>query len=99
MEDIVGSVNNHNMRLNPGKFSFGMLAEKFLDVMLTKRGIESKSDKCQAIIDMMRPSNIKEVQQLTRHLAALSRFISCAVDKAFYFFARLNKNDRFKWTI
>lgn len=44
------------------------------------------------------PSNIKEVQQLTGRLAALSCFLSCAGDKAFSFFASIKKKENFEWT-
>jgi len=47
---------------------------------------------------MQNPSNIKEVQQLTRRLAALSRFLSCAGNKAFSFFASIKKKENFEWT-
>jgi hypothetical protein len=63
--------------------------------MLTNRGIEANLDKCQAIIDMRSPTSIKEVQQLTGRIAALSRFLSCAGEKAFHFFSTLKKSERF----
>lgn len=47
---------------------------------------------------MRSPSNIKEVQQLTGRLTALSRFLSCAGDKAFSFFASIKKKEKFEWT-
>jgi hypothetical protein len=66
--------------------------------MLTNRGIEANPDKCQAIIDMRSPTSIKEVQQLTGRIAALSRFLSCAGEKAFHFFSTLRKSERFVWS-
>jgi len=86
------------MRLNPTKRSFGVQAGNFLGFLLTRRVIEANPDKCQAIINMRSPSNIKEVQQLTGRLAALSRFLSCACDKAFSFFASIKKKEKFEWT-
>jgi hypothetical protein len=47
---------------------------------------------------MRSPSNIKEVQQLTGRLAALSRFLSCAGDRAFSVFASIRKKEKFEWT-
>lgn len=47
---------------------------------------------------MRSPSNIKEVQQLTGRLAALSRFLSCAGNRAFSFFASIRKKEKFEWT-
>ncbi|CAJ2632006.1 unnamed protein product [Trifolium pratense] len=96
--DIMGSVRKYNMRLNPAKCSFGVQAGKFLGFMLTSRGIEANPEKCQAIIDMRSPTSVKEVQTLTGRIAALSRFLSCAGEKGFHFFASLRKNERFSWT-
>ncbi|XP_045797595.1 uncharacterized protein LOC123891742 [Trifolium pratense] len=96
--DILGSVRKYNMRLNPAKCSFGVQAGKFLGFMLTNRGIEANPKKCQAIIDMRSPTSVKEVQTLTGRIAALSRFLSCAGEKGFHFFASLRKNERFSWT-
>jgi hypothetical protein len=86
------------MRLNPAKCSFGIQAGKFLGFLLTRRGIEANPNKCQAIIDMKSPSNIKEVQYVTGRLVALSRFLSCVDDKAFSFFASIKKKENFEWT-
>lgn len=38
------------------------ISGKFLGFMLTKRGVGANLDKCQAIIGMLIPSNIKEFQ-------------------------------------
>ncbi|XP_058751691.1 uncharacterized protein LOC131624793 [Vicia villosa] len=86
------------MRLNPEKYTFGVQAGKFLGLMLTNRGIEENSDKCQAVLDMRSPTSKTEVQQLTGRLAALSRILSCADDKAIHFFATIHKAEEFEWT-
>jgi len=52
----------------------GVEVGKFLDLLLTERGIEANLDKCVAIIKMRSPTNVKEVQQLTGRMAALSHF-------------------------
>jgi hypothetical protein len=97
LSDILALVRKYNMRLNPAKCSFGVQSGKFLGFMLTNRGIEANLDKCQAIIDMRSPTSIKEVQQLTGRIAALSRFLSCAGEKTFHFFSTLKKSERFIW--
>lgn len=86
------------MRLNPAKCTFGVQAGKFLGFLLTRRGIEVNPNKCQAIIEMRSPETIKEVKQLTGRLPALSRFLSCAGEKAFSFFASIKKKENFTWT-
>jgi ribonuclease HI len=98
LEEILSQVRRYRIRLNPAKCSFGVQAGKFLGFLLTRRGIEANPEKCQAIISMRSPSCVKEVQQLTGRLAALSRFLSCAGDKAFSFFASIKKKEKFEWT-
>jgi len=48
---------------------------KFLGFMLTNRGIEANSDKCEAIMKMRSPTNLKEVQRLVGKLNALARIL------------------------
>jgi len=42
-------------------------------------------------------ANVKEVQQLTRCIAALTRFLSASGDKGYPYFQCLKKNNRFAW--
>ena len=51
---------------------FRVEAGKFIQFLLTERRIEVNSEKCVAIIGMRSPVNVKEVQQLTRCMVALS---------------------------
>lgn len=64
---------------------------------MTKRGIEPIPTKIKAISDMQPLTNIREVQQLTGHLAALSRFLSKLADRAHPFFKILKKSTGFAW--
>ena len=84
------------MKLNPSKCAFGVSSGKFLGFMVSQRGIEANPDKIQAILDKELPKNIKEVQSLTRRVAALNRFVSKATDKCLPFFKVLRK--AFEWT-
>ena len=83
------------MKLNPAKCTFGVSAGKFLGFIVNNRGIEANPDKIKAVLDMPLPSSIKEVQRLTRRIAALSRFVSRASDKCQPFFQVLKK--AFQW--
>jgi len=51
----------YNLRLNQKKCVFGVDDGKFLDFMLTRKGIEANPKKCRAIIEMRSPKNLKEV--------------------------------------
>ena len=65
-------LREYNMKLNPAKCVFGESAGKFLGFIVNNRGIEANPDKIKAVLDMPPPSSIKEVQRLTRRIAALN---------------------------
>ena len=50
------------------------------------------------IIAMRSPTSVKEVQQLTSRMAALSRFVSARGEKGHPYFQCLKRNSRFAWT-
>ena len=79
-------LKNYNMKLNPTKCAFGVSARKFLGFMVNSRGIEANPDKIKAVLDMHPPSNTKEIQRLTRRIAALSCFVSRSSDTCRPFF-------------
>ena len=75
LEDLGGTFNvlrRHKLRLNVSKCSFGVGSGKFLGYMVTHRGIEVNPDQIKAINDLKPPQNDKEVQKLTRMIAALN---------------------------
>ncbi|RYR57283.1 hypothetical protein Ahy_A05g023007 [Arachis hypogaea] len=85
------------MRLNPEKCAFAVQGGKFLGFMLTCRGIEANPNKCRAVLDMVSPKTVKEVQRLTGRLAALSRFVPCLASTSVPFFQTIKKKNKFEW--
>jgi hypothetical protein len=75
-----------------------MEAGKFQGFMLTSRGIEANPDKCREILEMISPRTIKDVQQLTGRIAALSRFLPTSAKRCLPMFKILKKEDTFNWT-
>ena len=71
---------------------------KFLGYMVTHRGIEVNLDQIKAINNLQPPRNPKEVQKLTRMMAALNRFISRSTDRCRPFFLLLHKWKEFEWS-
>ena len=69
-------LRKYKLRLNASKCSFGVGSGKFLDYMVTHRGIEVNPDQIKAINNLQSPQNPKKVQKLTEMAAALNRFIS-----------------------
>jgi len=98
LEELFATISKYRLKLNPEKCVFGVEAGKFLRFMLTERGIEANPDKCAAIIAMRSPTSVKEVQQLTGRMAALSRFVSAGGEKGHPYFRCLKRNSRFAWT-
>ena len=98
LEELFVTISKYRLKLNPEKCVFGVEAGKFLGFMLTERGIEANPDKCAAIIAMRSPTPVKEVQQLTGRMAALSRFVSAGGEKGHPYFQFLKRNSRFAWT-
>ena len=88
-------LKSYNMKLNPSKCAFGVSAGKFLAFILNSRGIEANPNKIKVVLNMLPPSNIKDIQRLTGRIAVLSRFVSRASDKCQPFFQVLKK--AFQW--
>ena len=84
LEELFVTISKYRLKLNPEKCVFGVEAGKFLGFMLTERGIEANPDKCA--VAMRIPTSVKEVQQLTGRMAALSRFVSAGGEKGHPYF-------------
>ena len=98
LEELFATISKYCLKLNPEKCVFGVEAGKFLGFMLTERGIEANPDKCATMIAIRSPTSVKEVQQLTGRMAALSRFVSDGGEKGHPYFQCLKRNSRFAWT-
>ncbi|XP_068466335.1 uncharacterized protein [Phaseolus vulgaris] len=98
LEELFTTIARYKLKLNPDKCIFGVEAGKFLGFLLSERGIEANPDKCAAFLAMRSPATVKEVQQLTGRMAALSRFVSASEEKCHPYFQCLKRNNRFVWT-
>ena len=70
---------------------FGVTAGKFLGFIVSHRGIKENPKKVRAIMELKPLRTMKEVQSLNGKIAALSRFVSKAMDKCLPFFHTLRK--------
>ena len=71
LEETFETLRRYQIRLNLAKCAFGVSSRKFLGFMISQRGIEANPKKVKAILEMTSPRNVKEVQKLTRRVAAL----------------------------
>ena len=95
LRETFDTLRSYNMKLNSGKCAFGVMIGKFLGFMVSQRDIEANPDKIRAIVEIVPPKNIKEVQSLNSKVAALNRFMSRATNKFLFFFHTLKKS--FEW--
>ncbi|CAL2257055.1 unnamed protein product [Prunus armeniaca] len=58
-------LRQYRMKLNPSKCTFGVSSGRFLGYLVTQRGIEAHPRQIRAILEMMSPSRVKEIQSLT----------------------------------
>ena len=96
LKETFTNLKQYQMKLNPSKCVFGVASGKFLGFMVSQRGIEANPEKVQAIINMVSPWTVKEVQKLTGRIATLNKFVSRATDKCLPFFKTLKQ--AFAWT-
>ncbi|GKV27757.1 hypothetical protein SLEP1_g36892 [Rubroshorea leprosula] len=106
LEETFNNLRKNIMRLNPTKCIFGVESEKFLGIMVSRRGIEVNPEKIKAVAEMEPPKSVKDVQRLTRRVAALHRFISKSANKCLPFFKIMRlaaqkdesgKQKKFEW--
>ena len=91
LRETFTTLKQYQMKLNPSKCAFRVASGKFLGFMVSQRGIEANLEKVQAIINMVSPWTVKEIQKLTGRIAALNRFVSRATDKCLPFFKTLKQ--------
>jgi hypothetical protein len=98
LQEAFSNLRKGNLKLNPEKYTFGVQKGKILDCIVSTKGIDPNPDKVQAILNMRIPENIKDVQKLTRRLAALNRFISKLAERSLPIFQALKGSKRdFAW--
>ena len=73
IEETFSSLRKYRWKLNPEKCVFGVPSGKLLGFIVSNRGIEANPEKIAAITNMQPPKSQKQIQKLTRCMAALNR--------------------------
>ena len=73
-------------------------ARELLGFIVSGRGIEANPAKILALSQLDIPKDLKQIQKLTRCVAALSRFISHLGEKALPLYRLLRRTEHFEWT-
>jgi hypothetical protein len=92
------ALSKYQWKLNPKKCIFGVPSGILLGNVVSHDGIHPNPTKVKAVLDMQPPRNIKDIQELTGCMAALSRFISRLGEKGLPFFKLLKALEKFVWS-
>ena len=76
LQQVFDLLRTYGMKLNPTKCAIRVSAGRFLEFMMTQRGIEANPSQLKSILESPAPNSRKEVQRLTGRLAALGQFFS-----------------------
>lgn len=87
----------YKIKLNLEKCVFEVTSGNFLGFIVSYRRIKANSKKI-LVIKIKSIHTLKDIQTLTRKLAALNRFISQATSKCHVFFKMMRKGRKMKWT-
>ncbi|KAK1650190.1 hypothetical protein QYE76_067995 [Lolium multiflorum] len=97
LKETFDNLDKFCLKLNPTNCSFGVPARELLGFLVSARGIEANPEKIQAIVTIRKPTKLKEIQQLTGRVAALSRFVARLGEKALPFYALIKQGEKIEW--
>ncbi|GKC31768.1 reverse transcriptase domain-containing protein [Tanacetum coccineum] len=101
IEEMFQTLREINMKLNPKKCTFGIKEGMFLGYKVSTRGLKVCPDKVDAVLSLLSPKCLKDVQKLNGKLASLNRFLAKSAEKSLPFFKTLKKCTKksdFCWT-
>ena len=90
-------LRKYRVKLNPLKCIFEVRSGKFLGYMVNQLGIEADYEKISTLLEMSYPRKPKKVMSLANRVAALSQFVSRAIDHCAPFFEMLKGPKKFEW--
>lgn len=92
--EVFTHLRKNGLRLNPGKWVFGVQHGKFLGFTVSERGIDANLAKIKSLLNSHTPALVKDVQMLLGKITPLSMFISHYGDKCRPMFKLLTKQGR-----
>ena len=97
LQETFDNLCTYKMMLNPTKCVFGVLSGQLLGFIVSHRGIEVNPEKIKAILNISRPTCMKDIQWIMGYVAAVSRFVSRLGEKAMPLYRLLKKAYKFVW--
>ena len=90
-------IKEYRLRLNPQKYTFGVIAGKLLGFLVSDRVIEVDPSKIKVILEMPPPKSKKEIRGFFGRLQYISRFITKLTSTCEPIFKLLRKNKPHTW--
>ena len=75
LRDVFCRAQQRNIRFNKAKCQFGATKVKYLGHEFSEKGIEPDHEKIKAILDMPKPTNVKELDTFLGMVTYLSKFV------------------------
>jgi len=98
LEQVFERLQKHHLKVKPSKLRLFQQKLTFLGYQISAAGIETDPAKTSTILDMARPTNVKELRSNMGCLGYYRRFISSFSQIAEPLFALLRKGEKFVWT-
>lgn len=97
LEKLFDRLSKFKLRMNPAKWTFGVISENLLGFIVSQRGIKVELDKIRAIQDMSAPRIEKEVRGFLGRLNYIVRFVSHLIATCEPIFKLLRKGQAIEW--
>jgi hypothetical protein len=100
LQDLAETFTNMRrvqLKFNLEKCVFGVSRWKVLGYLVSVKGIKANPDKINAKVHMKPLGSRKEVQRLTRRIAALNQFMAKKAERSLPFFKVLRSSGTFEW--
>jgi len=99
LRKVLECTRKHDLKMNPNKCAFGVLAGQFLGFMVHQRGIEISRSSIDAINKIVAPANKTELQSLIGKINFIRRSVSNLSGKirAFSPLLKLKADQEFIW--
>ncbi|GJZ37175.1 reverse transcriptase domain-containing protein [Tanacetum coccineum] len=94
IEETFKTLREINMKLNPKKCTFEVEEGMFLGYTVNTKGLKVCPDKVDAVLSLLSPKCLKDVQKLNGKLASLNRFLAKSAETSLPFFKTLKNAQR-----
>ncbi|GKD08652.1 reverse transcriptase domain-containing protein [Tanacetum coccineum] len=81
IEETFKTLREINMKLNPKKCTFGVEEGMFLGYKVSTKGLKVCPDKVDAVLSLLSPKCLKDVQKLNGKLTSLNKFLAKSAEK------------------